>query len=225
MGGINFARLVWQPAQSRTKLSPCGAYGLVAGGSDMGVQRVIDGVHIVPMGMANAYLIEGDDGLTLIDAGFPNKEGTVFEAIRRLGRSPGQLKNLIFTHGHPESYRQRQRRRAGNRCEDIHAPARHPDVREWRSFSAYDSGTRPIAASYVQAVLSSRRASCAGCDRPAFESWGNIVDRRRHRSHPCSRALCRTGRTIVAPRIHAVRRRCVHEPHGPRRSRGLRRFG
>jgi glyoxylase-like metal-dependent hydrolase (beta-lactamase superfamily II) len=41
----------------------------------MGVERVIDGVHIVPMGMANAYLIEGDDGLTLIDAGFPNKEG------------------------------------------------------------------------------------------------------------------------------------------------------
>jgi glyoxylase-like metal-dependent hydrolase (beta-lactamase superfamily II) len=68
----------------------------------MGVERVIDGVHIVPRGMANAYLIEGDDGLTLIDAGFPNKEGAVFEAIRGLGRSPEQLRNLIFTHGHPD---------------------------------------------------------------------------------------------------------------------------
>ena len=68
----------------------------------MGVARVIDGVHIVPMGMANAYLIEGDDGLTLIDAGFPNKEEAVFEAIRGLGRSPEQLRNLIFTHGHPD---------------------------------------------------------------------------------------------------------------------------
>ena len=68
----------------------------------MGLGRVIDGVHIVPMGMANAYLIEGDDGLTLIDAGFPNKEGAVFEAIRGLGRSPEQLRNLIFTHGHPD---------------------------------------------------------------------------------------------------------------------------
>jgi glyoxylase-like metal-dependent hydrolase (beta-lactamase superfamily II) len=48
----------------------------------MGVKRVIDGVHIVPMGMANAYLIEGDDGLTLIDAGFPVKEAAVFEALR-----------------------------------------------------------------------------------------------------------------------------------------------
>jgi glyoxylase-like metal-dependent hydrolase (beta-lactamase superfamily II) len=52
--------------------------------------------------MANAFLIEGDDGLTLIDAGYPGKEAAVFGAIRGLGRSPGQLKHLIFTHGHPD---------------------------------------------------------------------------------------------------------------------------
>ena len=40
----------------------------------MAVKRVIEGVHVVPMGMANAFLIEGDDGLTLIDAGYPGKE-------------------------------------------------------------------------------------------------------------------------------------------------------
>jgi glyoxylase-like metal-dependent hydrolase (beta-lactamase superfamily II) len=66
----------------------------------MGVERVIDGVHIVPMGMANAYLIEDDEGLTLIDAGFPKKEEAVFDAIRGLGFSPDRLKHLIFTHGH-----------------------------------------------------------------------------------------------------------------------------
>ena len=68
----------------------------------MGVKRVINGVHIVPMGMSNAFLIEWDDGLTLIDAGFPGKGAAVFGAIRRLGRSPDQLKHLIFTHGHPD---------------------------------------------------------------------------------------------------------------------------
>ena len=40
----------------------------------MAVKRVIKGVHVIPMGFSNAFLIEGDDGLTLIDAGFPNKE-------------------------------------------------------------------------------------------------------------------------------------------------------
>jgi glyoxylase-like metal-dependent hydrolase (beta-lactamase superfamily II) len=68
----------------------------------MSAKRVIDGVHIVPMGFANAFLIEGDDGLTLIDAGFPRKEAAVLAAISGLGRSSKQLKHLIFTHGHPD---------------------------------------------------------------------------------------------------------------------------
>ena len=68
----------------------------------MAVKRVIKGVHIVPMGFANAFLIERDDGLTLIDAGYPAKEAAVFEAVRMLGRPPSQLKHLIFTHAHPD---------------------------------------------------------------------------------------------------------------------------
>ena len=66
------------------------------------MKRVIKGVHVVAMGMANAFLIESDDGLTLIDAGYPGKEVAVFRASRGLGRSPGQLKHLIFTHAHPD---------------------------------------------------------------------------------------------------------------------------
>ncbi len=68
----------------------------------MPVKRVIKGVHVVPMGMANAFLIESDDGLTLIDAGYRGKEAAVFGAIRGLGRSTDQLTHLIFTHGHPD---------------------------------------------------------------------------------------------------------------------------
>ena len=57
---------------------------------------------MVPMGMASAFLIEGDDGLTLIDAGYPNRQADVIKAIREIGRSPEQLRHLIFTHGHPD---------------------------------------------------------------------------------------------------------------------------
>jgi glyoxylase-like metal-dependent hydrolase (beta-lactamase superfamily II) len=66
------------------------------------METVIKGVHLIAMGMANAFLVEGDEGLVLIDAGFPHKEATVFAAIRALGRSPRELKHLIFTHGHPD---------------------------------------------------------------------------------------------------------------------------
>ncbi|MFZ0569103.1 MAG: MBL fold metallo-hydrolase [Rhodomicrobium sp.] len=68
----------------------------------MAAKCVIKGVYVVPMGMANAFLIEAGDGLTLIDAGFPGKQAAVFGAIRGLGRWPDQLKHLIFTHGHPD---------------------------------------------------------------------------------------------------------------------------
>jgi glyoxylase-like metal-dependent hydrolase (beta-lactamase superfamily II) len=50
--------------------------------------------------MSNAFLIKGDDGLTLIDAGYPGKADAVFSAIRELGGSLDHLKHLIFTHGH-----------------------------------------------------------------------------------------------------------------------------
>ena len=72
------------------------------GVSPTGAKPVINGVHVVPMGMANAFLIESDDGLTLIDAGFPAKEAAVFGAIDGIGRSADQLRHLVFTHGHPD---------------------------------------------------------------------------------------------------------------------------
>jgi glyoxylase-like metal-dependent hydrolase (beta-lactamase superfamily II) len=68
----------------------------------MAMKRVIKGAHIVAKGLSNAFLIESDDGLTLIDAGYPRKQAAVFAAIRALGRSADQLKHLIFTHGHPD---------------------------------------------------------------------------------------------------------------------------
>jgi glyoxylase-like metal-dependent hydrolase (beta-lactamase superfamily II) len=68
----------------------------------MSMKRVIEGVYVVVMGRANAYLIDGKEGLTLVDAGFPGKEAAVFSAIRELGRTPDQLKHLILTHGHPD---------------------------------------------------------------------------------------------------------------------------
>ena len=60
----------------------------------MAAKLVIKGVSVA-IGFANALLIEGDDGLTLIDAGFPGKEAAVFRAIRGLGRSLQQLKHLM----------------------------------------------------------------------------------------------------------------------------------
>lgn len=68
----------------------------------MTAKSVIEGVYVVPMGLANAFLIKSEDGFALIDAGFPGKEAAVFDSIRSLGGSPEQLRYLVFTHGHPD---------------------------------------------------------------------------------------------------------------------------
>ena len=65
----------------------------------MAVERVIKGVHVVPMGKANAFLIKGDDGLTPIDADYPGiSEPTSGQS--RAGRSPDQLRAPNF-HSRP----------------------------------------------------------------------------------------------------------------------------
>jgi glyoxylase-like metal-dependent hydrolase (beta-lactamase superfamily II) len=88
-------RLVFQPQRALVHQLPRTEDSLA-------VKRVIKGVHIVPMGFANAFLIEDDDELALIDAGYPHKEAAVFEAIRALGRTPDQFRHVVFTHAHPD---------------------------------------------------------------------------------------------------------------------------
>ena len=68
----------------------------------MAFSKIIDGAYVVQMGNANAILLDAGPELVLVDAGFPNKEAAVLDAIKALGRKPSDLKHLVFTHGHPD---------------------------------------------------------------------------------------------------------------------------
>ncbi len=57
----------------------------------------------MPLGLVNGVLLEGDDGkLVLVDAGFPNHETAIFDALKKLGRRPENLRHIVFTHAHPD---------------------------------------------------------------------------------------------------------------------------
>lgn len=169
----------------------------------MAVTRVIDGVHIIQMGMANAFLVESHDGLTLIDAGYPNNERAVFAALREFGRSPNQLKHLIFTHGHPDHIGSAAAivRETGART------YMHPLViffGKRRSFQAFETGARAVARGAVQADLPSRPAAGASRDQPGINQRGSTGHRRWHRGDSCTRALRRPGRAPLAAGTNAV---------------------
>lgn len=68
----------------------------------LALKKIIDGAYLIPLGMANAVLLDAGSELTLVDAGFPDKASIVFDAIRQLGRSPRDLRHLVFTHHHPD---------------------------------------------------------------------------------------------------------------------------
>jgi len=67
------------------------------------VKQIVEKAWLVPLGNVNGVLLEGDDGeLVLIDAGFPNHETAVFDALSTLGRRPEDLSHIVFTHAHPD---------------------------------------------------------------------------------------------------------------------------
>jgi glyoxylase-like metal-dependent hydrolase (beta-lactamase superfamily II) len=65
-------------------------------------RKIIDGAYLVPMGFANAFILDSGPELVVVDAGFFRKASNSFDAIRQLGRSPRDLKHVVFTHGHPD---------------------------------------------------------------------------------------------------------------------------
>jgi glyoxylase-like metal-dependent hydrolase (beta-lactamase superfamily II) len=52
------------------------------------------------MAMVNSFLLKTDDGLLLIDAGWPNKTDKIFAAVRESGHNPADIRHLVLTHGH-----------------------------------------------------------------------------------------------------------------------------
>ena len=51
-------------------------------------------------GRVHAFLLDDGHGLTLIDTLFDTDGGRILAAIRRLGRTPADLKQIALTHGH-----------------------------------------------------------------------------------------------------------------------------
>jgi glyoxylase-like metal-dependent hydrolase (beta-lactamase superfamily II) len=68
----------------------------------MAFTKITDDAYLVPMGNANALLLDAGPDLVLVDAGFPGKADRVLDAVGKLGRAPSDLKHLVFTHGHPD---------------------------------------------------------------------------------------------------------------------------
>ncbi len=63
------------------------------------MERVANGIHAVG-GYVNSYIIDGDQGVVLVDTGLPKKEGLIENALAAIGRSPTDVLSIVLTHCH-----------------------------------------------------------------------------------------------------------------------------
>jgi glyoxylase-like metal-dependent hydrolase (beta-lactamase superfamily II) len=61
--------------------------------------RIASGLHRVGSPIVNSYLIAGDDGVTIIDAGLPGYWKLLQAELAVMGKSLGDVRALILTHG------------------------------------------------------------------------------------------------------------------------------
>src|SRR3954469_9678526 len=57
-------------------------------------------IHRIEDANVNWYLVEAEDGVTVVDAGVPRSWDSLHEALAQIGRSPGDVSALVLTHAH-----------------------------------------------------------------------------------------------------------------------------
>jgi len=64
------------------------------------MRPVVPGVWRVPLagGTVNAYILAEDDGLTLVDCGYPGSGETILRSLNDMGHSAHDIRRLVITH-------------------------------------------------------------------------------------------------------------------------------
>jgi glyoxylase-like metal-dependent hydrolase (beta-lactamase superfamily II) len=61
--------------------------------------EIVKGIHLIPgIRGANSYLIQGDEGITIVDTGLPGNTSRVLEYVESIGRHRSDVKTIVLTH-------------------------------------------------------------------------------------------------------------------------------
>jgi len=67
--------------------------------------KIFDNVYAIGRNSTVVYAITTPEGITLIDAGYPNDvEPVLLDGMKKLGLDPARIKNILVTHGHADHF-------------------------------------------------------------------------------------------------------------------------
>lgn len=66
----------------------------------MTVEQVVPGVWRAGTRFVNWYIVDGGDGLTLIDAGLPGYRRQLGQSLASIGKQVSDVRAVVLTHGH-----------------------------------------------------------------------------------------------------------------------------
>lgn len=65
------------------------------------MDTIANGIHQVG-GYVNAFIVDGDQGVVLVDTGLPKKEGRVTDGLAAIGRTTADVVAIVLTHSHQD---------------------------------------------------------------------------------------------------------------------------
>jgi len=69
-----------------------------------GLEQVTDLVYVAKTDLVNWALVTGDDGVVLIDSGFPGQRADVLASLRELGFDAADVRAILLTHAHIDHF-------------------------------------------------------------------------------------------------------------------------
>ncbi|MDF2498646.1 MBL fold metallo-hydrolase [Arthrobacter koreensis] len=88
-------------------------------------RNVAEGIHLIEHAYTNAYLVEGDGEVLIVDTGLPASQHAISSAVRSLGYGPGSVSAIVLTHGHFDHVGTAAKLRAEFRAPVLAHPADH----------------------------------------------------------------------------------------------------